>query len=79
MKIFSWLFAIYNPNDENKCLIKIYDKLAALSWLINTNFFNTFENPKNNLKEILNNMIINGENELWPTDFKEVIIKNKYL
>ena len=79
MKIFSWLFAIYNPNDENKCLIKIYDKLAALSWLINTNFFNTFENPKNNLKEILNNMIINGENELWPIDFKEVIIKNKYL
>ena len=79
MKIFSWLFAIYNPNDENKSLIKIYDKLAALSWLINTNFFNTFENPKNNLKEILNNMIINGENELWPIDFKEVIIKNKYL
>jgi len=79
MKIFSWLFAIYNPNNENKSLISFYDKIAALSWLIDTNFFNLFEKPKENLKEILNNMINNGENELWPIDFKEVITKYKYL
>ena len=76
-RIYGWLYSIYNPQIQFENFIGFYEKICAMSWIIESPIMTMSTKVGESIKQVVSN-IINGEKEsLCPTDFLEKIKKLK--
>ena len=78
-RIYGWLYSIYNPQIQFENFIGFYERICAMSWIIESPIMTMSTKVGESIKEVVGN-IINGEKEsLCPTDFMEKIKKLKLI
>ena len=76
-RIYGWLYSIYNPQIQFENFIGFYERICAMSWIIESPIMTMSTKVGESIKQVVSN-IINGEKEsLCPTDFLEKIKKLK--
>ena len=76
-RLYGWLYSIYNIQPQYENLIGFYEKLCALSWIVESPIMTMSTKVFDTIKEVINN-IVNGEKEsLCPTDFLDKLKKLK--
>lgn len=79
MNEFGWLYSLYNPQGEFEEKISFYDKICALSWVVDSAIITMYEKPQKNAKEVVKAMIEKYGIEVFPADFVGIIKKNKFI
>ena len=76
-RLYGWLYSIYNTQPQYENYIGFYEKLCALSWIVESPIMTMSTKVFDTIKEVINN-VINGEKEsLCPTDFLDKLKKLK--
>ena len=78
-RIYGWLYSIYNPQIQFENFIGFYERICALSWIVESPIMTMSTKVVDSIKEVVNK-IINGEKEsLCPSDFLDKIKKLKLI
>ena len=78
-RIYGWLYSIYNPQIQFENFIGFYERICALSWIVESPIITMSNKVVDSIKEVVAK-IINGEKEnLCPSDFLEKIKKLKLI
>ena len=78
-RIYGWLYSIYNPQIQFENFIGFYERICALSWIVESPIITMSTKVVDSIKEVVAK-IINGEKEnLCPSDFLEKIKKLKLI
>ena len=78
-RIYGWLYSIYNPQIQFENFIGFYERICALSWIVESPIMTMSAKVVDSIKEVVNK-IINGEKEsLCPSDFLDKIKKLKLI
>ena len=78
-RLYAWLYGIYNAQQQFENLIGLYDKLCALSWIVESPIMTMSSKVFDTIKEVVNNNIKGEKESLCPTDFLEKLRKLKLL
>ena len=74
-RLYAWLFSIYNTQPQFESSIGFYERLCALSWIVESPIVIMSEKVVDTIKQVINNKV-KGENEsLCPTDFLDKLRK----
>ena len=74
-QFYGWLSSIFNPDKEFFDLISPFERICSLSWIIESHIFNMLGNPLKTVKEVINDLIKNYPNEIFPKDFIDIVKK----
>ena len=78
-RIYGWLYSIYNPQIQFENFIGFYERICALSWIVESPIMTMSTKVVDSIKEVVGK-IINGEKEsLCPNDFLDKIKKLKLI
>ena len=78
-RIYGWLYSIYNPQIQFENFIGFYERICALSWIVESPIMTMSTKVVDSIKEVVDK-IINGEKEsLCPSDFLDKIKKLKLI
>ena len=78
-RLYAWLYSIYNTQPQFESSIGFYERLCALSWIVESPIVTMSEKVVETIKQVINN-IVKGENEsLCPTDFLDKLRKLNIL
>lgn len=78
-RIYGWLYSIYNPQIQFENFIGFYERICALSWIVESPIMTMSTKVVDSIKEVVGK-IINGEKEsLCPSDFLDKIKKLKLI
>ena len=78
-RIYGWLYSIYNPQIQFENFIGFYERICALSWIVESPIMTMSTKVVDSIKEVVDK-IINGQKEsLCPSDFLEKIKKLKLI
>ena len=78
-QLFCWLSSIYNPDQEYFDLISVFERISALSWLIESPIFNKLDNPLKSVINVIKDIYNNYSSDVFPNDFMDIVKLNKYL
>ena len=78
-RLYAWLYSIYNTQPQFESSIGFYERLCALSWIVESPIVTMSEKVVETIKQVINNKV-KGENEsLCPTDFLDKLRKLNIL
>ena len=78
-RIYGWLYSIYNPQIQFENFIGFYERICALSWIVESPIMTMSTKVVDSIKEVVDK-IINGEKEsLCPSDFLDKLKKLKLI
>ena len=78
-RIYGWLYSIYNPQIQFENFIGFYERICALSWIVESPIMTMSTKVVDSIKEVVDK-IINGQKEsLCPSDFLDKIKKLKLI
>ena len=78
-RLYAWLYSIYNTQPQFESSIGFYERLCALSWIVESPIVTMSEKVVDTIKQVVNNKV-KGENEsLCPTDFLDKLRKLNIL
>jgi len=78
-RLYAWLYSIYNTQPQFESSIGFYERLCALSWIVESPIVTMSEKVVDTIKQVINNKV-KGENEsLCPTDFLDKLRKLNIL
>ena len=79
--LYGWLYSLYNPSTEieKKNPISFYEKLCALSWIIESPIMNMSNKVYDTIKENIDKNIKGEKESLCPSDFLDKLRKLKIL
>ena len=78
-RLYAWLYSIYNTQPQFESSIGFYERLCALSWIVESPIVTMSEKVLDTIKQVVNNKV-KGENEsLCPTDFLDKLRKLNIL
>ena len=78
-RIYGWLYSIYNPQIQFENFIGFYEKICALSWIVESPIMTMSTKVFESIKEVVNNIICEKKESLCPSDFLEKIKKLKLM
>ena len=78
-KMYGWLYSIYNPQIQLENLISFYDKICALSWIVESPIMSMSDKASEAIKGIIGNIINEEKESLCPSDFLEKVKKLKLI
>ena len=78
-RIYGWLYSIYNPQIQFENFIGFYEKICALSWIIESPIMTMSSKVAESIKEVVGNIINSEKEPLCPNDFLEKIKKLKLI
>ena len=78
-RLYAWLYSIYNTQPQFESSFGFYERLCALSWIVESPIVTMSEKVVDTIKQVINNKV-KGENEsLCPTDFLDKLRKLNIL
>ena len=78
-RLYAWLYSIYNTQPQFESSIGFYERLCALSWIVDSPIVTMSEKVIDTIKQVIINKV-KGENEsLCPTDFLDKLRKLNIL
>lgn len=75
---FYWLYAIYKPDDDTG-RFSFYDKICALSWIVDSSFITMFEKFFNIVKSSVEKLSKEYPIDYFPSDFLSILKKHKII
>ena len=78
-RLYGWLYSIYNTQPQFENLIGYYEKLCALSWIVESPIMTMSTKVEETIKEVVNNIVKGEKESLCPTDFLDKLRKLKLL
>ena len=78
-RLYAWLYGIYNAQQQFENLIGLYDKVCALSWIVESPIMSMSTKVFDTIKEVVNNNIKGEKESLCPIDFLDKLRKLKLL
>ena len=76
-RIYGWLYSLYNPQQQFENLISFYERLCAMSWIVESPIMTMSTKVVESIKEVANNIIIGEKEPLCPNDFMDKLKKIK--
>ena len=77
--LYAWLYGLYKTQQQNENIIGFYEKICALSWIIESPIMNMSTRVYDTVKESVNDYIKNEKEKLCPLDFLDKLRKLKLL
>ena len=78
-RIYGWLYSIYNPQIQFENFIGFYERICALSWIIESPIITMSTKVVESIKEVVGKIINEEKENLCPSDFLEKIKKLKLI
>ena len=78
-RIYGWLYSLYNPQPQFENLISFYERLCAMSWIVESPIMTMSNKVVESIKEVVNNIIVGEKETLCPSDFMEKLKKIKLI
>ena len=78
-RIYGWLYSIYNPQIQFENFIGFYEKICALSWIVESPIMTMSSKVSESIKQVVNNIICGEKESVCPIDFLEKIKKLKLI
>jgi hypothetical protein len=78
-RLYGWLYSIYNTQPQYENFIGFYEKLCALSWIIESPIMTMSTKVNDTIKDVINNIIKGEKEDLCPTDFLDKLRKLKLI
>ena len=78
-RIYGWLYSIYNPQIQFENFIGFYERICALSWIVDSPIMTMSTKVADSIKEVVGKIINSEKESLCPIDFLEKIKKLKLM